>query len=268
MKALVGKVAVITGAGGGLGRAFAHELARRGCRLALIDRRADALARVAAELRVPVTTHVADVADAERMGEVVDDVLAEHESVHVLVNNAGVTEVVPFIEQDAGGFERIVRINFGGLVNGCRAFLPALLSGGGIIVNVSSMVAWGAAPLQAAYCASKAAIRSFSETLAAELSGSGVSVTCAFPGAIRTDLLADRVFVHDEDRQRIRALVHPRALEPQKVARAVVRAATRGRLYVWVGWHARLWAWLMRFCPVSLQRILGRSYRASDRSSA
>jgi len=262
MKQLVGRVAVVTGAGAGLGRALAHELARRGCRLALVDVRADALAEVAAELRVPVSTHVADVSDGERMAAVVDEVLAEHENVHVLVNNAGVTTVVPFAEHDPEDFDRVMRTNFNGVVNGCRLFLPALLcTEGAAIVNVSSMVAWGGAPLQAAYCASKAAIRSLSETLAAELSGTGVSVTCAFPGAVRTELLSDDAFAHEHDRRRVLAMVEPRALAPEPVARAIVRATLRRRLYVWVGWHARLWAWLMRWCPTLLQRALGRYYR-------
>lgn len=194
MRIFRNKVAAITGAGSGIGRALALQLAREGCHLALSDVQEIDLhstAKLVSTYGVQVTTTVMDVSDRFAMIRWADAVVRDHKQVNLVFNNAGVA-MGGFAETvSRSDFEWIMNINFWGVVWGTQAFLPHLKrSGEGHVVNTSSMSGIFATPTQSAYCASKFAVRGFTEALRQELDMEkcGVSVTCVHPGAIRTSI--------------------------------------------------------------------------------
>ncbi len=185
-----GGVGVITGAASGIGAALAANLARRGMNLALADRNAAGLATAAAAARahgVKVTEHVLDVTDADALATLPETVLAEHGRVTLLVNNAGVALIGTFEEVSLTDFAWLMDINFWAPVRLTRAFMYALRrEPAAHIVNISSIFGIIGPPGNAAYAASKFAVRGFSESLRHELAGSSVSLTVVHPGGIRT----------------------------------------------------------------------------------
>src|SRR5262245_44410387 len=186
MQSLTGKVAVITGAASGIGRALANQLAARGCHLALADIDAHGLEATAAPLRrddLQVSTHALDVADRDAVYAFADQVLAEHGSAHLVINNAGVAVAQTIAELRYDDFEWLMGINFWGVVHGTKAFLPHLLAQGeGHIVNLSSIFGIVSVPTQGAYNASKFAVRGFTEALRQELCLTPIKVSCVHPG--------------------------------------------------------------------------------------
>ena len=268
MRVLEGRVAVVTGAGSGIGRATSVVLAGRGCALALVDLNEAGLSGTANLVRAlgrKVSVHVADVADRARMERLPGEVLADHGHVHILVNNAGVSVIGTLLEQSLDDFAWLIGINFWGVVYGCKFFLPHLLrEDEAQIVNISSMFGFIGIPSQISYNASKYAVRGFSEALSSELSGTRVGVTCVHPGGIRTNVVrSSRVSSErdaDEQRQTI-ALFERRAHSPEKAARKIVRAIERNQARVRIGPEAYLTDWLKRLFPVSTQRFVGWSWR-------
>ena len=173
MTAIAGSAAAVTGAASGIGRALAQELAKRGCDLALADRDESGLATIAAELAKSgrkVTTHRVDVGEAAQIEAFAEAAIAAHPTLNIVINNAGVALLGQFNEIDQAQFEWLMNINFWGVVHGTRAFLPQLSSRPAAhIVNISSIFGIIAPPGQTAYCASKFAVRGFSEALRHEL---------------------------------------------------------------------------------------------------
>jgi short-subunit dehydrogenase len=271
MRRLEGRVAVVTGAAGGIGRATSELLARRGCDLALVDVNEAGLAGSAERVRAAgrrASLHVADVADRARMQALPAEVLAAHGRVHVLVNNAGVTVSRPFEEHSLDDLDWIVGINFWGVVLGCRAFLPLLRrEDEAHIVNVSSMAAFLGLPMQSSYCATKAAVRAFSESLHAELSDSRVGVTSVHPGAVRTGILRAARASESSGRDRLAGLLERHARPPERVAEAIVRAIERRRFRVLVGAESRLTDWAVRVAPGLPRRLLAWGWRRAGINS-
>ncbi len=272
MKRLDGRVAVVTGAGSGIGRAIAVLLAERGCALALVDLNEATLSGTADLARArgrKISIHIADVADRARMERLPAEVLAEHGHVHILVNNAGVSVIGALLEQSLDDFAWLFGINFWGVVYGCKLFLPYLLrEDEAQIVNISSMFGFVGIPSQTSYSASKYAVRGFSESLASELSGTNVGVTCVHPGGIRTNVVrASRVsseFDAREQRETVE-MFERRAHSPEKAARRIVRAIERDQARVRIGPEAYLTDWLKRLFPVSIQRLAGWMWRRRRR---
>jgi short-subunit dehydrogenase len=188
-----GKTAFLTGAASGIGAALAARLASLGCGLALLDRDEPGLALIAETATsrgaTRVSTHVADLSECHDHVGLVADVLAAHDRVDLVINNAGVVISGTFAEVDLADFEWLMDINFGAVVRLTKAFLPQLLDNpGSHVVNMSSMFGLIAPPGQAAYAASKFAVRGFSEALRHELAGQ-VGVTVVHPGFIKTNLI-------------------------------------------------------------------------------
>jgi NAD(P)-dependent dehydrogenase (short-subunit alcohol dehydrogenase family) len=206
LRAYKARVAVVTGAARGLGRALAEELAVRECNLALVDVDSPALTKTAQDLNragVRITHHYADVASEEAIGRVVAEVLAAHGEAHLLINNAAVSASASFAHTSAEVFERIIRVNFLGVVLGCRAFLPLLQrQAEGQILNVASCFAWMGYPGKTAYSSSKGAVRVFSESLRLELADCGIGVTVLYPGPLSTSLVRDGYSDSEERRTR------------------------------------------------------------------
>jgi NAD(P)-dependent dehydrogenase (short-subunit alcohol dehydrogenase family) len=261
---LEGKTAVITGAAGGIGRAIAVSLARRGCHLALADVDEAGMTGTAELVRgsnIRVSRHRLDVADRAAVADLPTQVVAEHGGVNLLVNNAGVAVGGTFEQVSEEDFEWLFEINFWGVVRMTRAFLPLLrASGDARIVNLSSVFGIVAPPEQAAYAASKFAVRGFSEALRHELEGSGVGVTVVHPGGVATSI-AEKARVpagvseeevarrHEQFRKLLR-------LPPEVAGETIVRGVERRQSRVLVGSDAKLISFISRALPVSYWKVL------------
>jgi len=265
---LRGGVAVITGAGSGIGAALANELARRGMHLALVDLNAAGLEATAAQSRaagVTVSTHAMDVADHAAVAALPAAVLDKHGRVSALVNNAGVALGGLFDQVDAEDFDWLMAINFGATVRLTRAFLPVLArESAAQLVNVSSIFGIIAPPGQTAYSASKFAVRGFSESLRHELeaAGSPVGVTLVHPGGVRTSIsenarLAKGLDSAEVARERAnwRSLL---ALDPASAAEQIALAIERREPRVLVGKDAKAAALVQRLFPVSYWKHVAR----------
>ena len=263
---LAGRTAVITGAAGGIGRAIAVSLARRGCNLALADIDEVGMTGTADLARgygVRVSRHCLDVADRRAVAQFPDVVAAEHGGVDVLVNNAGVAVGGTFEQVSDEDFEWLFEINFWGVVRMTRAFLPLLrTSDDARVVNLSSIYGVIAPPEQTAYAASKFAVRGFSEALRHELEGSGVGVTVVHPGGVATSI-AEKARVpagiSEEEiarrRTRHRKLLR---LPPEIAGEIIVRGIERREPRILVGSDAKTISLIARLLPVSYWKLLTR----------
>lgn len=221
MRGFSGRVAAITGAGSGIGRALARALAQRGSHLALVDVDDSGLAETVTQcegLGVKVTAQHLDVADRDDVYSWADRVVADHGKVNLDINNAGVALAATVESMSYEDFEWLMNINFWGVVYGSKAFLPHLKrSGEGHIVNLSSVFGLISVPSQSAYNAAKFAVRGFSDSLRMELDieDSNVSVTTIHPGGIKTNILRNA---------RMDASVRDAAANPEKAVREFERA--------------------------------------------
>lgn len=268
---LGGRVAVVTGAGSGIGRGISLALARRGCALALADLNMEGLAETRAlvePLGVKVTTHRLDVADREGVASFPARVLAEHKRVDLLFNNAGVAIGGTFDQVAEEDFDWLMEINFWGVVRMTRAFMPLLRSSDAArIVNVSSIFGIIAPPGQTAYSASKFAVRAFSESLRRELEaeGSTIGVTVVHPGGVATSIARNArpprgVNDIDLDAQKERFDKFLR-MPPEKAGEIIVSGVERGKPRVVVGNDARFMAMVERLAPISYWKLLGRALK-------
>ena len=256
-------VALVTGAASGIGRALAEGLAARGCHLALVDRNAAGLEAVAAQARqrgVRVSTHPFDLSKLEDIGALVNDVIAQHGRVTLLINNAGVALGGRFEEVSLEEFEWLMSINFRAVVALTKACLPYLLrEGGAHLVNVSSVFGLVAPEGQTAYSASKFAVRGFTEALRHELEGR-LSVSVVHPGGVKTNIaLGARVAVTvDPVRARQEAEQFDKGLRtlPGDAAETILRATERRQGRVLIGVDARLIDVIQRLWPIFYWRIL------------
>jgi NAD(P)-dependent dehydrogenase (short-subunit alcohol dehydrogenase family) len=261
---LAGRTAVVTGAASGIGRAVATSLARRGCHLALADVNAAGLAETADLVRAPglrVSRHRLDVSDRAAVAAFPGQVTAEHPGVDLLVNNAGVALGGTFEQVSDEDFEWLFGINFWGVVRMTRAFLPLLrASDDARLVNLSSVFGLVAPAGQAAYAASKFAVRGFSEALRHELEGTRVGVTVVHPGGVATSIAASArvpAGAPADEVARRRARVERSLRLPAHVAgETIVRGVERRRGRVLVGADARVVSLLARLAPASYWKAL------------
>jgi NAD(P)-dependent dehydrogenase (short-subunit alcohol dehydrogenase family) len=260
------RVAVITGAGSGIGRAIAQSLAGRGCHLALADISEPGLAETARLTGggpgLRVSSHTLDVTDRAAAAAMPQAVLARHGRVDLLVNNAGVALAGTFEQVSEADFDWLMNINFGAVVRLTRAFLPHLkASDDARIVNMSSIFGLVSPPGQTAYCASKFAVRGFSNALRFELEGSTVGVTVVHPGGVATSIAESArrpagttdAEVAEQLKRARRLLTMPPAEAGESIVQAVERRAAR----VVVGRDARTMALIERLAPVSYWTIMG-----------
>ncbi|MFC4372569.1 SDR family oxidoreductase [Nocardia halotolerans] len=231
---------VVTGAGSGIGRETALAFARLGAELVLSD--VDELAAKATAELVAAEGGVAhsyplDVSDEDAVRAHADTVLAAHGVPDILINNAGVGQAGGFLDTPAEEFDRVMRINLGGVVNGCRAFGAAMADRGlgGSIVNLSSMAAYSPQRDMSAYATSKSAVFMFSDCLRAELADRGISVSTVCPGIVHTNIVATTrisgVTAEKEAaaQRKFDKLYQRRGYTPDKVATQIVRAVRERR---------------------------------------
>lgn len=258
---------MVTGAASGIGRALAQSLAQRGCNLALADVNEAGLEETARLIgnRVRVTRHRLDVADASAVAAFPADVLAAHGAVDVLVNNAGVALGGTFEQVSAEEFDWLMSINFSGVVNLSRAFLPHLKARPQAqLVNLSSIFGIIAPPGQTAYSAAKFAVRGFSQALRHELLAekSSVGVTVVHPGGVRTSIAANaRVGsgatpATEADKRNFDRLLR---MPPPQAAEIIVRAIEARAPRVLVGSDAVAASLIERLFPVGYWPIIGRA---------
>jgi len=279
MKSLYNKVAAVTGAGSGIGRALALELARQGCHLALSDVNTDALAETAALLRatsVNVTTDTLDVADRSAVFKWAEKVVADHQRVNLIFNNAGVALSGTVSDLSIEDYEWIMNINFWGVIYGTKAFLPLLeQSGEGHIINISSIFGLASQPMMSGYNASKFGVRGFTEGLRQdlELVKSAVSCTCVHPGGIKTNIARDaRVGKsvqaltganHDQTIAKFEKMfIHT----PEKAAQTILGAVRKNKRRVLIGSDARLFDALIRVAPTGYQKVFTLAMEKFNRS--
>ena len=252
------RVAVVTGAANGLGRALARELAIRKCHLALIDIDSSGLAKVTGELAqlgAIVTGHCADVGSEQALQRVATEIERTHGTVHLVINNAAVSATASFADARPTDFERVMRVNFLGIVYGCRVFLPYLRNHGeGQIVNVASCFAWLGYPGKTAYASSKGAVRAFSESLRLELASVGVGVTLLYPGPLPTGLVRSGICDSEERRKREEQFLMRRGLRIERVARRCLDDLLTDPGRIVIGLDYRVMDMLARFSP----RLAGR----------
>lgn len=266
---LTGRTAVVTGAASGIGAALARELSARGCHLALVDLDGERLLEVGAAARsggVRVSTHVLDMGKPQAVAAFPAALEAAHPHVDLLINNAGVALGGHFEEVSQADFEWLMNINFYGVVNLTRALLPLLRRRPDAhIANVSSVFGMIAPPGQAAYAASKFAVRGFSEALRHELAGSTVGVSVIHPGGIKTNIgrsarLPEGVDA-DAIKEEIATFERNFITSPERAARIIADGIRRRKPRILVGPDARAIEWLERLVPVRNIAVL---YRVLD----
>lgn len=265
MRSFTNRTAVVTGAASGIGRALAGLLARKGCNLALVDVNRSGMEETARDVRSfgrRVSVHEADVSDKERMLELPEEVLREHGHVHLLINNAGVGLLSTVEEHRLEDFEWIVGINFWGVVYGCKFFLPHLRrEDEAHIVNLSSMFGLIGLPTQSAYCATKFAVRGFSEALWCELRGSNVGVTSVHPGGVRTNIVRAARSIDETARERSIEYFDRYATSAERVAEKIVRAIERKQLRLRICPETYVTDWAKRLFPSLTQRAVAWGYQ-------
>ena len=244
MKSLDNKVVVITGAGSGMGREMALLAADRGARLAVSDWNPEGLTETVTLLKAQgareIRSDVVDVADRDMMGTWAQAVVDQFGTVNVVINNAGVSCTGDFEDMTYEEFDWIVGINFYGVVNGTKEFLPHLIaSGDGALVNLSSLFGLVSMPGQSAYNATKYAVRGFTEAIREEMLANRhpVSVTCVHPGGIKTGIARNGRKTAGQDAAALDKTFDEKLarMEPAKAARIILDAAQSGKARQLVG---------------------------------
>jgi short-subunit dehydrogenase len=263
-----GGTAVVTGAASGIGAALATQLAARGSNLVLVDRDKERLDGVADGVRrdhpqLAVDTYVVDLSDDAATAEAAESLAAAHPGTTLLVNNAGVALGGRFDQVTLEEFDWVMAVNFRSVVRLTHAFLPALKAHpGSHLVNVSSVFGIFAPAGQAAYSASKFAVRGFSEAVRHELAEDGVGVTVVHPGGIKTRIAETArtgsgvsVEEYEQGRKQFAKLLR---MPPEEAAAQIVAAIEGRRPRLLIGWSAKVPDVLVRLMPGGYWRLIAR----------
>jgi short-subunit dehydrogenase len=260
---LDGKVSVITGAASGIGRALATGLWKKGCHLALIDLNEEGLHQLRDELigstkDRTVSLHIADVSNKAQMKDVAVDVIEAHQTVHLLINNAGIGYEAAFPQTSLEAWEHVMAVNLWGTVYGCHFFMPYLAKAEQAhIVNLSSLFGIVAMAGQSAYCTSKFAVRGFSESLWEELRGTSIGLTVVHPGSVATNIIKASAGDDPVLMQRIADWFEKNAIAPARVATQIIAAIEKGKPRLLINWDVVLSDSMKRLMPVIGNKIIG-----------
>ena len=263
MTSFTGKVAVVTGAASGIGRALSVELARRGARLAICDVDLEGLAETEALVRAAgaqVRSDPLDVSQRELVLTYADTVAEHFGAVNLVFNNAGIAFTGSVEQMAFKDIDRVMDVDFWGVVNGTKAFLPHLIaSGDGHVVNVSSVFGLFSVPSQSAYNAAKFAVRGFTESLRQEMINARhpVKVTCVHPGGIKTNIARNGGQVDGYDHDDLASSFDKLArTSPTKAAQVILKGVENDKARVLIGADAWLIDKLVRLTGPGYQRIV------------
>jgi NAD(P)-dependent dehydrogenase (short-subunit alcohol dehydrogenase family)/pimeloyl-ACP methyl ester carboxylesterase len=264
-----GKLALVTGAGAGIGRATAVELARQGAdTIVIVDRDLAAAQETAAAVReagAGAAAYQADVSDDAAINALAAQVNSDHGVVDILVNNAGIGMAGRFLETTSENWDNILGVNLRGVLNGSRAFATQMVDRGqgGTIINVSSAAAFLPSKSMIAYGTTKAAVLAFSEALRADLADDGITVTAVCPGFVNTNIAKSTVYAgmtsdqQDSARHKADVAYRRRNYTPEATAKAIVKAVKSGPPVLPIAAESRVGYALRRISP-SLIRLLAR----------
>lgn len=259
-----GKTALITGAGSGIGAALAVNLAARGCHLVLLDINVTGLATLVQSLSsssATIATYECDLGNAESIKTFAHEFLAQAPAIDLLFNNAGVAVGGRFEKVPETDFDWLMNINFYGVVRMTRAMLPTLKARPDAhIINISSVFGIIAPAGQTAYCASKFAVRGFSNSLRHELLGSTVGVSVVHPGGVKT-MIARNGRAHlpgnaEQKAARLKATEAKLSMAPAQAAQQILRGVERRKARIVVGNDAKIAAFLERLMPVKYWSLI------------
>lgn len=259
-----GKVAVVTGAGSGIGRALAVDLAGRGARLAVSDIDSHGLAETVRQveaLAAEVRSDHLDVGERAAVFAYADAVVQHFGVVNIVFNNAGISFSGEVEVSEFKDMERIMDIDFWGVVNGTKAFLPHLVaSGDGHVVNTSSLFGLLAMPSQSAYNAAKFAVRGFTESLRQEMiiAKRPVKVSCVHPGGIKTNIVRNGTAAAGTDNVAVAELFDAKLAKTTatEAARVILRGVEKGHARILVGADAKALDALVRLTGSGYQRVV------------
>ncbi|MBK8294295.1 MAG: SDR family NAD(P)-dependent oxidoreductase [Solirubrobacterales bacterium] len=260
-----GKVAIITGAGSGIGRALAVRMSEQGSPVAIADFDADGLAETEAMVTGPVLARTLDVRERSAMmafAASVDEWAPG--PIGFAINNAGVTTSQSFADSSPEDDEWVMDVNFGGVINGSHAFLPLLLKQGeGTLVNVSSLFGLIGFPYQSAYCASKHAVRGFTESLRHEMRGTGVRVAAVHPGGVKTNIVVNARFHaddagHSDASEAAEGFATLARATPEKAAKIIQSGIEAGKPRIRVGADAVAMDVISRIAPVRYYGLIDK----------
>jgi NADP-dependent 3-hydroxy acid dehydrogenase YdfG len=263
MQGFAGKVAAVTGAGSGIGQALAVELARSGASVAISDVDTEGLAVTEERLKAigaPVKADRLDVTEREAFQLYADAVKAHFGKVNQIYNNAGIAFAGDIEVSQFKDIERVMDVDFWGVVNGTKVFLPHLIeSGEGHVINVSSLFGLFSVPGQAAYNAAKFAVRGFTEALRQEMEVAKrpVKVTTVHPGGIKTNIVRNMTAVETVDRDRLTQTFDRKLANtsPEKAARIILDGVRKNRARVLVGPDAKALDLIVRVTGSGYQRL-------------
>ncbi|KUH87740.1 MULTISPECIES: SDR family oxidoreductase [unclassified Mycobacterium] len=279
MEGFAGKVAVVTGAGSGIGQALAVELARSGAKLAISDVDSKGLAQTEKWLKVigaPVKADRLDVTEREDFMAYADAVNEHFGTVNQIYNNAGIAFMGDVEVSQFKDMERVMDVDYWGVVNGTKAFLPYLIaSGDGHIINLSSVYGMFALPGQASYNAAKFAVRGFTEALRQEmvLAGHPVRVTAVHPGGIKTAIAQHATAAEGVDMDELARFFEKRLAitSAERAARIILGAVRKNKARVLVGPDAKVQDLIVRLTGSGYQRLFtavaGRLLPSTAKSS-
>jgi short-subunit dehydrogenase len=273
MREFTGRVAAITGAGSGIGRALANNLARRGTHLALSDINEVGLAETVGQCEgrgVKITSQRLDVADRDAVYAWADQVVDDHGKANLIINNAGVALGATIESMSYEDFEWLMNINFWGVVYGTKAFLPHLKAAKeGHIVNLSSVFGLISVPSQSAYNAAKFAVRGFTDALRMELEIEQINVSCTtiHPGGIKTNIAKNARMdpsvteVAGDPDKALRDFERMFITSPDKAARQILAAVERDRRRALIGPDAKVIDLISRLPGSLYQTVLAQGAR-------
>lgn len=262
--AFAGKVAVVTGAGSGIGRALALNLAQRGAKLALSDVDVNGLAETVRQVEAlggEVESQFLDVTQRETVLDYAETVKTRFGKINQIYNNAGIAYHGDVEESSFKDIERVVDVDFWGVVNGTKAFIPHLQeSGDGHIINISSLFGLLAMPSQAAYNAAKFAVRGFSEALRIELliSKAPVKMTVVHPGGIKTAIARNATVAENYDQQSVAKFFDAKLAKttPDQAAKTILKGVEKGKGRVLIGSDAIALDLFQRITGSKYQRVV------------